>query len=65
MIPDISLEGPAALVLGGLAFLVLAAVGQLKQYVLPKWLRWMVGGIALVSIFLGLWKTALEAFVAH
>lgn len=63
MMPEISLEGPAALILGGLAFLVVAAVGHLKHQPLPKWLRWMVGSIAMVCILFGLMKTALEIFV--
>jgi hypothetical protein len=62
VLPEISLEGPAALILGGLAFLVVAAVGRLKHYHLPKWLRWMVGITSAACILLGLAKTALELF---
>ncbi len=62
VLPEISLEGPAALILGGLAFLVVAAVGRVKRYRLPKWLRWMVGATAAACILLGLVKTALELF---
>jgi hypothetical protein len=60
VLPELSLEGPAALVMGGLAFLTLAAVGRLKRYRLPTWLRWMVGAISTACILLGLVRTALE-----
>ena len=62
VLPEISLEGPAALILGGLALLVMAAVGRLKRYHLPTWLRWMVGITSAIGVILGLTKTALELF---
>jgi hypothetical protein len=62
VLPDISLQGPAALILGGLAFLVVAAVGRVKRHRLPDWLRWFVGATSTACILLGLVKTALELF---
>jgi hypothetical protein len=60
MFPDISIEGPAALILGGLTFLVLAATGRLKNRPLPGWLRWTVGTVSVLCILLGLLKGLLE-----
>jgi hypothetical protein len=62
VLPDISLQGPAALILGGLTFLVLAAVGRVKRRSLPVWLRWMVGVTSAACILLGLVRAALDLF---